>query len=84
MLMVADLSGVGWRIFDGAGRRRRHPCISIGFFSSSYGLRPKAYKTSRVVSSCSYITVSFDNYNQLITLLIDIWQNHHVGELRSM
>ena len=26
-------------------------------FSSSYGLRPKAYKTSRVVSSCSYITV---------------------------
>ena len=84
MLMVADLSGVGWRFFDGEGWRRRHPCISFGFFSSSYGLRPKAYKTSRVVSSCSCITVLTKFYNQLITLFIDIWQNHHGGELRSM
>ena len=32
MLMVADLPGVGWRILDGAGWRRHHPCLSIGFF----------------------------------------------------
>ena len=32
MLMVADLPGVGWRIFDGAGWRRRHPSINIGGF----------------------------------------------------
>ena len=32
MLMVADLSGVCWRISDEEGWRRRHPCKSIGFF----------------------------------------------------
>ena len=62
------MSGVGWRIFDGAGWHRPHPCISIGFFSSSYGLRPNAYKTSRVVGSCSYITVLTIIINLLLCL----------------
>ena len=58
MLMVADLSGVCWRIFDGAGIGAGATLVGMYWvFSSSYGLRPKAYKTSRVVSSCSYITV---------------------------
>ena len=29
-------------------------------------------------------SILFYNCNQLITLFIDIWQNHHCGELRSM
>ena len=57
MLIVADLPGVGWRILDGAGWRRHHPCLSIVFFHHHLGLRPNASKTSRVVSNCSYITV---------------------------
>ena len=84
MLMVAELFGVGWRIFDGAGWRRRHPCISIGF------VHHHTVHVQRHTKRRGYLVVVHTlqclqyYYNQLITLFIDIWQNHHGGELRSM
>ena len=57
MLMVAELSGVDWRIFDGAVWRRHHPSISIGVFHHHTVYAQKHNKTSRVVSNFSYITV---------------------------
>ena len=42
MLMVADLSGVGFRICDGAGWRRHRPLYKYCCVPVSYGLGPKA------------------------------------------
>ena len=44
MLMVADLSGVGWRICDGAGWRRHRPLYKYWVFSSNIRFRLKGIK----------------------------------------
>ena len=57
MLMVADLSGVAWRILDGASWRRLHHLYKYWVVSSIIRFRPKTIQYPVVVSNCSYITV---------------------------